>query len=70
MVVDAWYARIAKCAPPQQWNALLSAFLSTSRGKLLNNAFRYAFGARCCAFRNSRAPCVNRRAAADAWNAR
>eukprot|EP00974_Lingulodinium_polyedra_P078710 7624158-Lingulodinium_polyedra.AAC.1 len=31
VVVDAWSARIAKCAAPQQPNAHLNAFLSRSR---------------------------------------
>eukprot|EP00974_Lingulodinium_polyedra_P049430 4750294-Lingulodinium_polyedra.AAC.1 len=31
IVVDAWSARIAKCAAPQQCNAFLNAFLSSLR---------------------------------------
>eukprot|EP00974_Lingulodinium_polyedra_P057484 5531825-Lingulodinium_polyedra.AAC.1 len=60
MVVDAWSAYIAKCAAPQQWNALLSAFLSSFRARVAQACVQTCIRSpRRRAYRNSRIPCVN-----------
>eukprot|EP00974_Lingulodinium_polyedra_P118328 11166693-Lingulodinium_polyedra.AAC.1 len=40
MVVDAWNARLRKCAAPQRWNAFPNAFLSSSRARAAQKCVR------------------------------
>eukprot|EP00974_Lingulodinium_polyedra_P031573 3038912-Lingulodinium_polyedra.AAC.1 len=59
MVVDAWSARIAKCAVSQQPNANLNAFLSNSRTRAAQTRAQKRIPLpRLRAFGNARTPCV------------
>eukprot|EP00974_Lingulodinium_polyedra_P023540 2273694-Lingulodinium_polyedra.AAC.1 len=61
MVVDAWSARVSKCAAPQQWNAFLSAFQISSRVHLVVAMPRIS---------QSRGSCDDHHVVVDAWSVR
>eukprot|EP00974_Lingulodinium_polyedra_P094133 9121616-Lingulodinium_polyedra.AAC.1 len=68
MVVDARRAvRIVKCAAAQQWSAFQGAFLSCSRAIIAQERIQTCVPLlRRRAFRNVRAPCVDRHTVVDA----
>eukprot|EP00974_Lingulodinium_polyedra_P132311 11221227-Lingulodinium_polyedra.AAC.1 len=60
MVIDAWNARIEKCAALLQWNAFLNAFLSSSRARPAQKGVQKRIPLlRRRAFRDSRTPYVD-----------
>eukprot|EP00974_Lingulodinium_polyedra_P098972 9592467-Lingulodinium_polyedra.AAC.1 len=70
MVVDTRSACIAKCAAPQQWNAFLIAFMSSSRaGAAHTRAQKRISLLRRRTFRDSRTACVDHHVAVNAWSA-
>eukprot|EP00974_Lingulodinium_polyedra_P047629 4571282-Lingulodinium_polyedra.AAC.1 len=60
MEVDAWSARIAKCAAPPRWNAFLNAVLSSTRASPAHKCIQRCIPLlRRRARRDVRAPCVD-----------